>query len=219
MAAPWSSSSLPPVLFLLLLHIHLSHSAFLLLRNQHRSHHSPSRGPVFSGNQTACNIFSGGWVSDDSYPLYQYSSCPAIDPTFNCQRFGRPDSGYQRYRWRPTSCELPRCGFPSSSSVRCFVTVGSWVASKNGVFVCRFDALYFLSSLRGKTILFVGDSLSRDQWESLLCLLTPSLSPSETQFVRGDVFSTFKALVSIQKIASLWVIFYLICWLFNSVQL
>lgn len=158
----------------------------------------PSMGPVFSGNQTACSIFSGSWVSDDSYPLYRYSSCPAIDATFNCQRFGRPDSGYQRYRWRPTNCELLRRGFPSSSSssVSCLVAVGSWDAYKNGVFVCRFDALYFLSSLRGKTILFVGDSLSRDQWESLLCLLTPSLSPSETQFVRGDVFSTFKALVS-----------------------
>lgn len=123
MAAPWSSSFPPLLLLQLLLHLHLSHSAILLLRNRHDHRHSPSRGPVFSGNQTACNIFSGSWVSDESYPLYQYSSCRAIDATFNCQLFGRPDSGYQRYRWRPTNCELPRCGFSSSSSSSCFVTV------------------------------------------------------------------------------------------------
>ncbi|RWW77349.1 hypothetical protein BHE74_00014487 [Ensete ventricosum] len=60
--------------------------------------------------QTACDLFSGSWVRDDSYPLYQSLSCPIIDPEFNCQLYGRPDTEYQQYRWRPGGCELPRYG-------------------------------------------------------------------------------------------------------------
>lgn len=66
------------------------------------------RRPEFEGNQPVCDIFSGSWVQDDTYPLYQYSNCPIIDPEFNCQLFGRPDSNYLHYRWKPTDCELPR---------------------------------------------------------------------------------------------------------------
>ncbi|KAE8711389.1 Protein PMR5 [Hibiscus syriacus] len=76
------------------------------LRN-HRSH-PQHRRPMFQTNQTTCALFAGTWVRDDSYPLYQYSSCPAIDPQFNCQLSGRPDSDYLKYRWKPLNCQLPR---------------------------------------------------------------------------------------------------------------
>lgn len=58
--------------------------------------------------ETSCDIFTGSWVQDESYPLYYFSSCPVIDPQFNCQLFGRPDSNYLHYRWKPATCELPR---------------------------------------------------------------------------------------------------------------
>ncbi|KAL3508799.1 hypothetical protein ACH5RR_028200 [Cinchona calisaya] len=90
-----------------------------------------------------CDLFKGSWVFDDSYPLYYDAlSCPFIDPGLNCQKNGRPDNIYLKYRWNPISCELP-----------------------------RFDGRNFLQKLRGQKIMFVGDSLSNNQWQSLACML------------------------------------------------
>lgn len=86
-----------------------SHSAVIMsMRNHHNTHHHSS-GPMIHTNQTTCAMFAGTWVQDDSYPMYQSSECPLIiDPEFNCQMYGRPDSEYLKYRWRPLNCELPR---------------------------------------------------------------------------------------------------------------
>lgn len=39
----------------------------------------------------------------------------------------------------------------------------------------RFDGLKMLKLLRGKRVVFVGDSLNRNMWESLVCALRESL--------------------------------------------
>lgn len=81
-------------------------SVVLVLRN-HRSHDEHRRHPMLQANQTSCALFSGSWVRDESYPLYQYS-CPIIDSEFNCQMYGRPDADYLKYRWQPINCQIPR---------------------------------------------------------------------------------------------------------------
>lgn len=55
-----------------------------------------------------CDLFDGEWVRDDSYPLYKPGSCSLIDEQFNCIINGRPDKDYQKYKWKPKSCTLPR---------------------------------------------------------------------------------------------------------------
>lgn len=75
----------------------------------------------FRGRELAgrtCNWFRGKWVYDASYPLYDPFSCPFIDPQFNCQKYGRPDILYQKYRWMPFSCPLPRYTTSSASVIQ-----------------------------------------------------------------------------------------------------
>ncbi|KAL5863039.1 hypothetical protein ACOSQ3_000553 [Xanthoceras sorbifolium] len=90
----------------------------------------------------SCDITKGRWVYDESYPLYTNSSCPFIDEGFNCMSNGRLDQYYMKWKWQPQDCDLP-----------------------------RFNATKMLESIRGKRLVFVGDSINRNQWESMLCML------------------------------------------------
>ncbi|KAL8506315.1 hypothetical protein ACS0TY_017253 [Phlomoides rotata] len=102
-----------------------------------------------------CDLYEGSWVFDESYPLYSSNICPFIIQQFNCIGNGRPDLQYQKYRWQPNSCSL------------------------------RWDGVNFVKRLRGKRIMFVGDSLSMNQWQSLACMVhsanpTASYLPPKT---------------------------------------
>ncbi|KAG0461197.1 hypothetical protein HPP92_021494 [Vanilla planifolia] len=118
--------------------------------------------PAAKASSLSCDFFHGSWVYDDhSYPLYDSASCPFIDPEFDCQRYGRPDKLYLNYRWQPAACDLP-----------------------------RFDGKDSMKRWRGKKVMFVGDSLSYNQWQSLLCMLHAAAPEAKISTVRKDPLST-----------------------------
>lgn len=116
-----------------------------------------------------CDLFDGHWIEDDSYPLYKAGSCSLIDEQFNCILNGRPDKDFQKMKWKPRGCSIPRL---------------------NGV--------HMLELLRGKRLVFVGDSLNRNMWESLICILKNSAKNPKKVFeshgrsyFRGEVSYSF----------------------------
>ncbi|WVZ73434.1 hypothetical protein U9M48_021740 [Paspalum notatum var. saurae] len=104
-------------------------------------------------NLASCDMFYGNWIQDDSYPLYPAGSCPHIDESFNCHLNGRPDKAYERLRWQPSGCRIP-----------------------------RLNPTDMLERLRGKRLVFVGDSLNRNMWESLICILRNSVKNKRKVF-------------------------------------
>ncbi|XP_068308566.1 protein trichome birefringence-like [Pyrus communis] len=127
-----------------------------------RSNETNSGVPAEQGKQGSddlvkslmnCDMLHGEWVKDDSYPLYKPGSCPLIDEQFNCILNGRPDKDYQKFKWKPKDCTLP-----------------------------RLDGSHMLELLRGKRLVFVGDSLNRNMWESLVCILRNSVKDKSKVF-------------------------------------
>ncbi|CAI5937222.1 unnamed protein product [Closterium sp. NIES-64] len=143
------------------------------------SHCSPSH--LLSGCMVplACDLYRGSWVPDTSPPLYTNATCPNITRHQNCQGNGRPDSQYERWQWRPegAACALP-----------------------------RFDAEEFMRVMRGRGVLFVGDSVARNHFESLVCLLSQVENP---EFHGGKsmlrlVFRSSK--VTLARVNSAWLV-------------
>ncbi|KAH9317198.1 hypothetical protein KI387_018967, partial [Taxus chinensis] len=57
-----------------------------------------------------------------------------------------------------------------------------------------FNAFHMLERLRGKRLMFVGDSTNRNQWESMVCLLNAVIPNNKKSMVYGTPLMAFKAL-------------------------
>ncbi|GMH01634.1 hypothetical protein Nepgr_003473 [Nepenthes gracilis] len=117
---------------------------------------SPSHNEDGEYGVAQCDYANGKWVPDDLGPLYNGTSCSTIKDGQNCMSHGRPDIGYLYWRWEPRKCKLG-----------------------------RFDPEAFLTFLRNKHLAFVGDSMARNQLESLLCMLS-SFSPPTLFYSNGN---------------------------------
>ncbi|KAL0347515.1 UNVERIFIED_CONTAM: protein trichome birefringence-like 34 [Sesamum calycinum] len=118
------------------------------------------------GSEEKCDLFSGKWVFDNkSYPLYREEECTFMSDQLACGKFGRNNLDYQHWRWQPHHCDLP-----------------------------RFNATALLERLRNKRLVFVGDSLNRGQWVSMVCLLDKAIAPGRKHMHNnGSALITFKA--------------------------
>ncbi|KAF8394437.1 hypothetical protein HHK36_020645 [Tetracentron sinense] len=111
-----------------------------------------------------CDLFNGEWVWDETYPLYQSKDCRLLDEGFRCSENGRPDNFYTKWRWQPKDCNLP-----------------------------RFDANKMLEKLRNRRLVFVGDSIGRNQWESFLCMLSSGIPDKDSIYeVNGSPITKHK---------------------------
>ncbi|XP_047309171.1 xyloglucan O-acetyltransferase 1-like [Impatiens glandulifera] len=97
-----------------------------------------------------CDYGNGKWVSDKMGPLYNDTSCETIKDGQNCINNGRPDTNYLYWRWRP---------------------------HQNQCKISRFNPMHFLSLTKNKHLAFIGDSMARNQLESLLCMISSFSQP------------------------------------------
>ncbi|ESQ42088.1 hypothetical protein EUTSA_v10013136mg [Eutrema salsugineum] len=92
----------------------------------------------------ACNYAKGKWVVDNHRPLYSGSQCKQwLASMWACRLMQRTDFAFERLRWQPKDCSME-----------------------------DFEGSKFLRRMRNKTLAFVGDSLGRQQFQSMMCMIT-----------------------------------------------
>ncbi|KAM7271259.1 hypothetical protein ACFE04_030473 [Oxalis oulophora] len=119
----------------------------------------------FDFDPEECDVAHGKWVYNKSIkPLYTDRSCPYLDRQVSCVKNGRLDSKYRHWEWQPDDCTLP-----------------------------RFNPETVLRKLKGKKLMFVGDSLQRGQWQSFVCMVESVIPEDMKSLRRGKFHSVFTA--------------------------
>ncbi|TKY54409.1 trichome birefringence 16 [Spatholobus suberectus] len=91
-----------------------------------------------------CNYAKGKWVPDNNRPLYSGFGCKQwLSGMWACRMMQRTDFEYEKLRWQPKDCQME-----------------------------EFEGSKFLRRMQNKTLAFVGDSLGRQQFQSLMCMIT-----------------------------------------------
>jgi len=102
-----------------------------------------------------CDYTEGKWVQDSRRPIYSGKMCKRwLSEMWACRLTERPDFSYEKYRWQPDNCVMP-----------------------------DFEGQEFLIRMQSKTLAFVGDSLGRQQFQSMMCLITGGKDSPDVQDV------------------------------------
>ncbi|KAK8563905.1 hypothetical protein V6N13_005873 [Hibiscus sabdariffa] len=126
---------------------------------------NPDLDDRFEFDPEECDITRGKWVFNrSSKPLYTDRSCPYVERQYSCEKNGQLELDYRHWEWQPDDCYLP-----------------------------KFDPKVALKKLRGKRVVFVGDSLQRSQWESFICMVEWTIPPQHKSMKRGRIRDVFKA--------------------------
>ncbi|OAY64313.1 protein trichome birefringence-like 14 [Ananas comosus] len=97
-----------------------------------------------TGEKKGCNFAKGKWVPDDRRPLYSGYGCKKwLSEMWACRLTQRTDFSYEKFKWQPEGCDMP-----------------------------EFEGPTFLKRMQDKTIAFVGDSLGRQMFQSMMCMVT-----------------------------------------------
>ncbi|KAI3976079.1 hypothetical protein MKX01_016762 [Papaver californicum] len=124
---------------------------------------------------SGCDIYRGEWVWNPDATYYTNNTCSFIHEHQNCMKYGRPDTDFLKWRWKPNDCELP-----------------------------IFDPVQFLELLVGKSMAFVGDSVGRNQMQSLMCLLSKVENPVDVSTSNEWNFQRWKYSNYNFTIATFW---------------
>ncbi|PIA27619.1 hypothetical protein AQUCO_07600055v1 [Aquilegia coerulea] len=112
----------------------------------------------------ACNYAKGKWIEDSTRPLYSGFGCKQwLSEMWACRLTQRTDFSYESFRWHPKNCEMP-----------------------------DFQGSSFLKRMQDETIAIIGDSLGRQQFQSLMCMVTGGKQRSDVLDV-GREFGLVKA--------------------------
>ncbi|CAI9100752.1 OLC1v1037916C1 [Oldenlandia corymbosa var. corymbosa] len=119
-------------------------SAVMETSNTDSSKGRPTNYSRTSRETQECNFWNGKWIIDDTRPLYSGLGCKQwLSFMWACRAANRTDSEYEKLRWQPKNCEME-----------------------------DFTGPKFLERMSNKTLAFIGDSLGRQQFQSLMCMIT-----------------------------------------------
>lgn len=120
--------------------------------------------PMTNVEKQACNLGKGKWIPADNRPLYSGFGCKQwLSGMWACRLTQRTDFGYEKLKWQPKDCKID-----------------------------DFTGPEFLKRMQDKTLAFVGDSLGRQQFQSLMCMVTGGEEMPDVEDV-GTEYGLIKA--------------------------